>query len=44
VGFVNRDGSLNITVDALPGCKFQLRDLKPREEEPPAKGRTSRRR
>jgi hypothetical protein len=40
VGFVNRDGSLNITVDALPGCRFQLRDPQPREDEdPPQKGK-----
>ena len=39
VGFINRDGSINVTVDALPGCKFQLREPQPREEEQP-KGRT----
>jgi hypothetical protein len=40
VGFINRDGSINVTVDALPGCKFQLREPLPREPEAaPAKGR-----
>ncbi len=38
VGFVNRDGSINLTVDVLPGCKFQLRTPTPRPEpEVPAK-------
>lgn len=32
VGFINSDGSINITVDALPGCKFQLRQPNPRPE------------
>ena len=41
VGFINRDGSINVTVDALPGCKFQLREPLPREDDKPQqKGRT----
>ncbi len=29
VGFVNKDGSINVTVDSMPGCRFQLRDPNP---------------
>jgi hypothetical protein len=43
VGFVNRDGSINVTVDALPGCRFQLRTPNPRPEAEPEKpARTTR--
>lgn len=35
VGFINRDGSINVTVDALPGCRFQLRTPNPRPEAEP---------
>jgi hypothetical protein len=37
VGFTNRDGSMNITVDALPGCRFQLRNPNAKSEAAPAK-------
>ena len=40
VGFINRDGSINITVDALPGCKFQLRTPNPRPEAMPEPTKT----
>ena len=35
VGFVNRDGSINITLDAVPvgGSKLHLRDYTPRDAE-----------
>lgn len=35
VGFVNRDGSINLQLDAVPvgGGKLQLRDYTPRDAE-----------
>ncbi|MEW6126719.1 MAG: hypothetical protein AB1757_06750 [Acidobacteriota bacterium] len=39
IGFVNSDGSINLTVDSLPGCRFQLRLPNPKPEEKKAKTR-----
>jgi hypothetical protein len=32
VGFVNRDGSINIKIDMFPDVSFQLRDPKSEED------------
>jgi hypothetical protein len=33
VGFVNKDGSINIVIDLFPNAHFQLRDPNPRDIE-----------
>jgi hypothetical protein len=45
VGFINKDGSINVIVDALPNCRFQLRTPNPKpeaEEEPDKKATVNR--
>ena len=32
VAFVNRDGSVNVRLDLLPGVQLQIRDRKPDEK------------
>jgi hypothetical protein len=33
VGFINKDGSINLVIDLFPGSHFQLRDPNPKTEE-----------
>ncbi len=43
VAFTNKDGSLNVKLDALPiGGTMQIRDYEPREEFDPASAGTPR--
>ena len=43
VAFTNKDGSLNVKLDALPiGGTMHIRDYEPREEFEPANGGTPR--
>ena len=40
VGYVNRDGSINVKLDAMPvGGTLQLRDWTPRDDQQAAPGR-----
>ena len=43
VGNVNRDGSINLTIDAMPlrGAQIQLRDYTPRDAETDTTGETT---